>query len=124
MAEIIPVEDKLKIQAYCIKFDAHFKLSYSAYVVLNKGDAVGICLFETTERLCSIKEILFSEEIRDTSIPFLLLRAVVHFADGCGIKTIIVEAQSVSPSLTALSGFAKDESCGRRIYYHKGYIDR
>lgn len=124
MAEIIPVEDKLRLQAYCLKFDAHFELSYSAYVAFDKGEAVGICLFETSDGLCSIKEILFSEEIKDTLIPFLLLRAVVHFADGCDAKRIIIEAQSVSPHLAASAGFTVGDGEDHRIYYHKGYIDR
>ena len=124
MAEIIPVEDKLRLQSYCLKFDAHFELPYSAYVAFNKGEAVGMCLFEVSDGACRIKEIAFSEEINDTQLPFLLLRAVVHFADGCGIKKIIIEAQSISPSLTTLAGFEPSDDEGCRIYYHKGYIDR
>ena len=123
MAEIIPVEDKLRIQAYCLKFDVQFDLSYSAYVAFDKGEAVGMCVFRLLDGECDIKSLTFSEEICKTPIPFLLLRSVVHFADCCGIGRIIARTAGVSQALADKTGFVSDDNdC--RIYYYKGYIDR
>ena len=123
MAEIIPVEDKLRIQAYCLKFDVHFDLSHSAYVAFDKGEAVGMCVFQLQNDECDIRSLTFSEEISDTPIPILLLRAIVHFADRCGISRIIARDSEISMSIAAQAGFAPDEDdC--RIYYYKRYIDR
>lgn len=107
MAEILPVEDKLKQQAYCIKFGVHFDLSLMAYVALKDGEAVAICQFEMSRHVCDIRDLSFEDNIRQTPIPFLLLRAVMHFADGCGAERMRICTENVNEDLATSAEFLK-----------------
>lgn len=108
MAEILPVEDKLKQQEYCLQFGARFDLSLMAYVAFKDGEAVSICQFEISEDVCRIRYLDFAEHIRQTPIPFLLLRAVMHFADGCKVNRIELYAENVGEDVATSAGFARN----------------
>ena len=107
MVEILPVEDKLKQQAYCLQFDVHFELALMAYVALKDGEAVAICQFEISRQECDIRDLSFEDNLRQTPIPFLLLRAVVHFADGCGAVRMRISTENVNEELAVSAGFFK-----------------
>ena len=62
-------------------------------------------------------------DFRSWQIPFLLLRAVVHFSEGRDINQIVLESNDIEPALAYSSGFEQVPDDTRRIYYYKGYID-
>ena len=126
MVQILPLEDKLKIQSYCLQFGVDFLLSSSAYVAIEDGDAIGICLFEIKADSCVIRAFKILEEYSNTFVPYLLIRSVVHFAYECDIDKLIIESEDISCELAEKSGFelVNEGANDCRIYNYKGHIDR
>ena len=110
MTQIIPVDDKLKQQRYCILMNIPFDLSLMAYVALNGETMIGICQFELSDDLCRIVNLAFDKRISATSIPFMLLRSVMHFADSCGIEQVELCEKYIDDRLAESAGFFKSDN--------------
>ena len=126
MERIIPVEDKLKIQKYSLRFGIDFSMSSYAYVALGDSDEIGMCTFEINHDACVITALRVVNEYLNTMLPYLLIRSVIHAAYECDIKKVIIKTQDVSDMLAAQSGFMKtnDDEYVCRIYNPKRYIYR
>ena len=107
MVEIIPVEDKLKQQAYCLQFGVDFDLALMAYVAFKDEEVVAICQFMISDGVCKIFDLNFLDNIRQTPIPFLLLRATAHFADGCGAHQLELLTNNAVDEIAKSAGFAR-----------------
>ena len=113
MVEIIPVDDKLKQQKYCHLLGSAFSLPLMAYVAISSGDPVGICQFDFQNDACQIHDISFDRSILKTRLPFMLLRAVLHYADECSIKSVYVYDKNCDENILISAGFTVCE----RGYY-------
>jgi hypothetical protein len=106
MAQIIPVDDKLKQQKYCLLLGIPFDLSLMAYAAIQYGKIVGLCQFELSNDVCRIRDFAFDNSILKTPLPLMLLRSIVNFSDECMLNKVEMLAKNISKDLLISAGFS------------------
>lgn len=112
MAQIIPVDDKLKQQRYCLLLGIPFDLSLMAYAVIQHGDIVGLCQFELSDDVCRIRNLAFDNSKINKQIPLMLLRSIIDFSDDCMVERVEICTENISEDILFSAGFSiREDRC-------------
>lgn len=105
MLEILPLEDKVRQQSFCLQCGIDFEPQFMAYAAYRDGKLIGICQFEIASDKAHISSLYTTES--DQEALKLLIFATLNFVDVSGIRYARCVSPNIDTRLLISTGFEK-----------------
>ena len=108
MLEVLPIQEKSRQEAVCLRCGVEYKPELMAYSATVDGELVGVCQFNMTDKGGELVDLANAEGMKDTQALFVIGRATLNFVDLCGVHYAFCKSTSIDEVLLRAIGFSKN----------------